>query len=231
MIAITSISPGHKNFDNQRVAIDSWINAGYEVVSLNVAEEIEVLEKEFKGVKFVPTFRHTKHIFGKPYVTASALIDYIKEAKSKYSLLINSDIIIDDQKNSIEKIKEDSETGIIIMNRRDFINSLSEGVVYDRGFDGFFINYKWIDIFPQTILSLGQCFWDYWVPYSAIVNKVKVMKLKEPYLFHKKHNVQYSVDQWRRTGDIFKAEMGLAKFARAEQVSDYVFKQIRLHTR
>lgn len=228
MIALTSISPGHKNFESQKVAIDSWVRAGYEVVSLNVEDEIKEL-KDFPEVKFVSTFRHTKHIFGKPYITASALIDYIKEVKSKHTLLINSDIIIDDQLKYTENIKKISEDGIVIMNRRDFNNSHSEGIVYELGFDGFFINYKWIDVFPQTVLSLGQCFWDYWVPYSALTNRVKIFKLNEPYLFHKRHSVQYSVDQWRKTGEIFRAEMGLTKFTKIEQLSDYVYKQIRMN--
>jgi hypothetical protein len=77
MIAITSIAPGHKNYDSQLMAIESWITAGYEVVSLNAPEEISQLEA-FKNVKFIPTVRHNKKIFGKPYVIVSAIIDYLK---------------------------------------------------------------------------------------------------------------------------------------------------------
>jgi hypothetical protein len=50
-------------------------------------------------------------------------------------------------------------------------------------------------------------------------------------LFHKMHNAQYSAEQWRKTGEIFRAEMGLMNFTRVGQMSDYVFKRIQVLTR
>jgi hypothetical protein len=228
MIAITSISPGHKNYESQLNAIKSWIDAGYRVVSMNCKEEIEVLKDEFKDVEFVETLRHNKVLFGKPYIVASALIDYLKTQNDEYNLLINSDIIIN---GDTEKIKLLSKEQILIMNRGDFETDMSKSKVYELGFDGFFINRKFLDVFPQTILCLGQCFWDYWIPYSAIQAKVKVLTYREPYLFHKMHNAQYSADQWRKTGEIFRAEMGLMNFSKVGQMSDYVFKRIQVLTR
>ena len=53
------------------------------------------------------------------------------------------------------------------------------GKRYDLGFDGFFINKKWLHIFPQSILCLGQCFWDFWVPYQSILAGVPAKVIKE----------------------------------------------------
>ncbi len=226
MICITSISPGHKNFDKQFTAVESWIKAGYKVVSMNSPEEIEQL-KEFKGVEFVATHRHNKQLFGKPYVIASALIDYLRDKNEEYSLIINSDIII---QGDTEPIKKLSKEGVVIMNRMDFNLTIDEpGVkVFPDGFDGFFINRKFLDIWPQTILCLGQCFWDYWIPYNVVTNGVKLFRYDVPYLYHKKHNTQYSSEQWERTAEIFKAEMNLKAFTKAGQLSDYVFKRIKI---
>jgi hypothetical protein len=224
MIAITSISPGHKNFDKQLEAVNSWIEAGFKVVSLNAPEEIALL-KEFKQVEFIPTHRHNKLLFGRPYVTASALIDYLKDRKEEFNLIINSDIII---KGDTEKIKSMSKDGVVVMHRADFDLDMSKSKFYELGYDGFFINKKFLDVFPQTILCLGQCFWDYWLPYTALKAKVKVYNHKEPYLFHQLHNAQYSQEQWRITGEIFRAEMGLMNFNRVGQMSDYVFKRLKV---
>ncbi len=225
MIAITSISPGHKNFDNQLKAVESWIKAGYKVVSLNAPEEIELL-KDFKGVEFVSTNRHNKIMFGKPYVIASALIDYLIEKGEEYNLILNSDIII---KGDSKKIQELSRDGVVIMSRRDFLTSIDQpGAMFTQGFDGFFINKKFLNIFPQTLLCLGQCFWDYWIPYCVAISGTKLYRYDEPYLFHKTHNAQYSHEQWERTGEIFKAEMNLKSFNKVTQLSDYTFKKIQI---
>lgn len=229
MIAITSISPGHKNYDSQLRAIQSWKDAGYEVVSVNSKEEIEQL-KGF-DVKFIPTNRHNQQLFGKPYVTVSAIIDYLKEVKSKYSLIINSDIIIRDPENITEELKKRSEESIIIMNRRDFDTDIDINKVYENGFDAFFINEKFLDQFPQTILCLGQCHWDYWLPYVSIINKVKVKKLKEPYIYHHIHSIQYSAANWLKTGEIFMGEVGLIKMKKVNEVSNHVHRFINLHAR
>lgn len=226
MIAITSISPNHKNFERQKVAVESWIDAGYKVVSLNCNEEIKQL-KGFIGVKFIPTFRHTKSIFKRPHITASALIDYLREQNEEFNLILNSDIIIN---GDTEKLKTLSNDGVIIMNRLDFNNSIDEVNIkyFEGGFDGFFINKKFLHIFPQTILSMGQCFWDYWIPYNVIEAGERLYKFNEPYLYHQKHNTQYSSEDWKKTGEIFRSEVGLMAFNRVEQLSDYTFKKIKL---
>jgi hypothetical protein len=226
MIAITSIAPGHKNYDSQLTAIESWINAGYKVVSLNAPEEISQLTA-FKNVKFVPTERHNKKIFGKPYVLISAIIDYLKEVKSEHSLIINSDIVINDTESITGKLKEWSEDGVIIMNRRDFDIDANNSKVYELGFDAFFINGKYLEVFPQSILCLGQCHWDFWLPYIASIGGVKLLNLNEPYIFHKTHNIQYSRENWRRTGEIVRAEIGMLKYSNVGQVSNMMYRHIK----
>jgi hypothetical protein len=226
MIAITSIAPGHKNFENQFRAIESWKEAGYEVVSLNSPEEIEQL-KDFKDVKFICTNRHNKKIFGKPYVIVSAIIDYLKEVKSEYSLIINSDIIIDDKYKVTDRLKEKSKEGVVVLNRMDFEGDMSKARMYELGFDGFFINKIHLDVFPQTILCLGQCHWDFWLPYIAATGGVKLIKLREPYIYHAKHPVQYSRDNWMRTAEIFRAETGLIKYKNVSQVTGIAYQTIK----
>lgn len=225
MIAITSLSPSHKNFDNQLKAVNSWKAAGYEVVSLNAEEEIEQL-KDF-DVKFIRTNRHNKKMFGKPYVIVSAIIDYLKEVKSEHSLIINSDIIIQDLHKTTEKLKTMSEDGVVIINRWDFEGLLNKAKIYELGFDGFFINEKFLDIFPQTILCLGQCHWDFWLPYIASKGGAKILKLKEPYLYHAVHPVQYSKDNWIRTAEIFRAEVGLLKVKNVGQATGIAYRHIK----
>lgn len=227
MIAITSIAPGHKNYDNQINAVNSWIESGYEVVSMNSNEEIEGLKEKFANVKFVSTNRHNKKMFGKPYVIVSAILDYLLEVKSEYSLIVNSDIIINDKSGYTKKLNDISKDGIVIINRYDYDENIEAAKIYEEGFDGFFISEKFLSVFPQTLLCLGQCHWDYWLPYTASINGANIIKSKVPYLFHKKHPVQYSVENWTRTAEIFRSEIGILKYKNVGQVTAIAYKHIK----
>lgn len=231
MIAITSISPGHKNFENQFNAIASWIEAGYKVISVNSKAEIEKLQ-DFKNVEFVETARTNEKLFGKPYVIVSAIIDHLKTRDEDHFLIINSDILIYDVENFTNSIKDISEKGLVIMNRADYSEDIQMAKRYELGFDGFFINKKWLHVFPQSVLCLGQCFWDFWVPYQAVLAGVDIFRLNEPYLFHKIHPVQYSVANWVATGEIFRGEVScldkkITTFKAVDRMSSYVYNRIK----
>lgn len=235
MIAITSISPKHSNFENQLTAVKSWQNAGYKVISLNVKSEIEQL-KEFQWVEFIETTRTNEVLFKKPYVTISAIIDHLKTISDDYFIIINSDIVIRDKIGILDTIKEKSETGIVIFNRYDFDSDMDVNKRYESGFDGFFINKKWLSIFPQSILCLGQCHWDYWLPYQAILANVPILTMPYPYLFHKNHQIQYSAEDWKATGKIFEGEVGVIDSIIKEhldigRMTNYVLESIKNATK
>lgn len=212
MIAITSISPVHIHGDHQQNCIQSWINAGYEVHSLNHRDEIERIKEFYPQVKFFPTHRTHLKTLGKPYVIISALIDHAKEQKDDHYLLINSDIEIYDKDSvTTNNLKRWSEDGIIVIHRQDYDQDINYFRQYVDGIDGFFLNKKWLDVYPQTLLCMGQCFWDYWMPWIPIRQNVKVFTPSAPYLFHKMHNAQYSPDNWKKFGKIMMTETGMDK--------------------
>jgi hypothetical protein len=236
MIAITSISPSHKNFETQKKAIQSWIEAGYKPVSLNSKEEIALLT-EFKDVEFIETVRTNEVLFKRPYVIISAIIDHLKQRSEEHFMIINSDIIIKGTERQTENLKLQSNEGVIIINRNDFKeeeNGISKR--YELGFDGFFINKKWIHIFPQSILCLGQCFWDFWIPYQCVLAKVPIFRMREPYLYHKAHPIQYSTEDWLATGHIIRGECHVqdAKLSGQRDIprmAEYIYSRIKNNLR
>ncbi len=235
MIALTSISPAHNNYESQLTAIKSWRKHGYKVVSLNSKSEIDQL-KGFKDVEFIETQRTNEVLFKKPYTHISAIIDHAKTTNHDYFLILNSDVIINDKRNITESITQRSESGVVIFNRYDFDDDMEVCKRYDLGFDGFFINKKWLDIFPQSVLCLGQCFWDYWLPYQAVLKKVPIFLLKEPYFYHKKHHLQYSSDDYLATGRIFEGEVSvldpkITTHKNISAMSQYVYERIKNNLR
>jgi hypothetical protein len=226
MIAITSISPGHRlGTEHQQACIQTWLDAGYKVYSLNAAEEIEGLQPLYPKVEFIPTRRHHKKLMGRPYVMVSAILDFAAETGADYTLIINSDIEINNSPAIVERLKATSEQGVIYMHRVNYDADKATGKMYMDGVDGFFINKKWLNIFPQSQLCLGQCFWDFWVPYVVSKEKdVHLYWLKENYLYHKNHPIQYNRQEWEYTGEIFRVESRLFHLRHAGQIANSVYK-------
>jgi hypothetical protein len=230
-IAITSIAPGHKNFENQYNAVKSWHEHGFHVISMNHTDEIQKLQSQFMQVEFVETNRTNELLFGKPFVIVSAIIDYLKTRKETKFLLINSDIVIYDSWNIERELYQLANEGVVVLNRFNYEDEFRTAKRYDGGFDAFLINSKFLNIFPQTVLCLGQCYWDYWLPYQCLIHNVPVITHKKAYIFHKSHDVHYSKEQYTSTANIFKSEVGtidktIKQHMTESQLSSHVYYRI-----
>ena len=77
---VTSLIPGQR-LNIQYEAIQSWLNYGFEIVSLNTQSEIDKLSKNFSNVNFVPQLRDGRIIAGKPVIYVNDILDYLRETK------------------------------------------------------------------------------------------------------------------------------------------------------
>lgn len=209
---ITSLAPSHKNKENQLKAIESWKKQDKKVVSVNHISEIRELEKEY-DVEFVQPKRTGMQLFGRHYVPASELIKVIK--KEGAGLIINSDIIIKDL-----PIFGDSP---VIFNRYDFTDSMEKSTMFKSGFDSFFLTEEHC-VIPETLLCLGQCHWDYWLPIMLLNHGFKLQRPVKQHIFHKKHDLQYDRESWKRTSKIFSIETGMR--GSDESISNKAFQVI-----
>lgn len=231
MIAITSIAPGHKNFMNQFVAVNSWHDMGFNVVSMNRPEEIKQLRHKFPDVVFVPTLATMEHVYGKPNVTISAMMEYLQSRGSSHVMIINSDIIIYDSWDRHKFILDNATRGVVVLSRYDFDEEYKEGKKFQNGFDAFVMDRNYLSIFPETQLCMGQCFWDYWLPYQAVLNKVPIFKENKAYIFHKRHETQYSAKHYQIAGETFRKEVSaidpsILPSMDMAQMSHHVFNRI-----
>ena len=194
-VVMTSISPKHTNGDVQKHAIESWKELGFRVLSFNAPSEIEVL-KAYYDVEFVPCFRTMEGLFNVPYVPISAFIDYAKEHGLEQVMLINSDIVIKDETSRLNDYLGHAHHGLIFSNRHDHNGDFQNPTVYSFGFDVFVIHKNFYYLIPQSMFCMGQTWWDYWIPYRFITNKIPAYLVKETMFYHMRHNVQYSTEQW-----------------------------------
>ena len=230
MIFITSISPKHIN--DQLKATDTWHSMG-KVYSLNCKAEIELLKKQYPKIEFIETTRTLEKTYGKPVVSISAMFDFALSLKDENFCFINSDIELHDNKRLITNIKHALELSVVVANRIDYTEKNPKETslkVYYTGIDAFFLNRKHIEIYPKSMFAMGQCFWDYNVPFTAIKQGINVYLLKNRFLFHKEHPLQYSNENWLKTGRYFQIEHDLFQFDNSTygigKMSDFVFNKI-----
>lgn len=233
MIACTSISPKHANNDIQLKAVNSWNDLGLKVYSFNCKKECEQLAPLYPNVTFIETNRTMEYHFGKPYVSINAVIDWAKESEFNEFCIINSDIELKTDIDTINRIKSAMAEKILLCNRVNYDTDY-KGTQYLQGIDVFFIHKKWMSIFPQTIFCFGQCFWDYWIPFTASKNGIEVQFIKQDIAFHKNHNVQYSEENWNKTGRYFMWNNDLYQFHPTQgigKMSTFVFNYIYNYSR
>lgn len=203
MICITSISPNHVNRDQQLKAVKSWIDLGCEVVSFNHASELEQLKDKYKTVNFIATDRTMELTYGKPLVSISAILDWAKSQQEEHYCIINSDIELKTDSQTMVRIREQMNHSIVLCNRVNYENEIKEGKEYLFGIDVFFVHKKFVHLYPQSMHCFGQCFWDYEIPFTAAKKGVEIVFLKQQIAFHKNHLVQYKDDDWRKAGRYF----------------------------
>jgi hypothetical protein len=226
MICITSISPTHINKGQQQKAINSWHKLGFKVYSFNHPSEI-ILLKQYKNVIFIPTQDTMKHVFKKHYVSIKTMIDWAKTQSDPHCCFINSDIELEMSKGVIKKIKNAISDKMAIANRWDYVKRKIHSNRYLAGIDVFFVNQKHLHIFPPSMFCMGQCFWDYNMPFTAMKHNIPVINIQNQIAFHKKHPVQYSHKNWEIMGKHFILEHNLPHTS-IEKVSTMAFNLLEL---
>lgn len=231
IVAYTSLSPSPRNKETQLAALESWHELGMEVFCLNSKEEVEELQKTYPDwVNFVVALKTTKHIFGKHYVLINEMLDnFNHKGSADILMLINSDIILKPSNELIKKVKCISDVGLIISSREDYKESYEDGKKYESGFDVFFIHRKFIDVFPASMYSMGQTWWDYWIPYTAIKNDIPLFKIEEPFAFHKAHPIQYATEDWKRMTEYFKFENDISE-PNPQTVNNTILSSIKINS-
>lgn len=176
--------------------------------SFNHRDEIPLL-KSYKGVNFIEAKHTMTHIFGKHYACITEMIDFAKNKGDHHFCLINSDIELDMSKVKLQKIRFQLVNGICILNRWDYVKNKKHSNRYLPGIDAFFLHKKHLHIYPPSLFCMGQCFWDYNIPFTAIKNNIPVYNIQNKFAYHKKHPVQYSQKNWEIMGKHFILEHNL----------------------
>jgi hypothetical protein len=197
ILLATSIAP--KNIEIQRSAVDTWLNAGFDVVSLNSSEEVGTIQPFFPDIKFHVVERTAIERYGKPYIYLYDFMSYLKSTDYKVCGIINSDIHFKGIRSGFrEFIYREASDALVYGHRVDVadIND-TEGLV-SNGVDYFFFYKELADIYQDDGLCMGQPTWDWWMVVVAATGYKRIKRVLSRIAFHQRHpqNWYQSLNQY-----------------------------------
>ena len=192
MKIFTTINP-YGNFEAQNESLISW-SKYYEVYSVNLVEEIEIVKDKFPYVKFIET--DDIFIYGeKKLIKLNSILNSMKMIDSKKFAIINSDIIL---KRDIPTKFLKSDLTIATRWELDDIN---KPYPFNNGYDLFIFNKDMIDLYLNDNYVIGMPWWDFWIPLITIKLQLTVNHIKSPIIFHRTHDTNYDNDIWIKFGE------------------------------
>ena len=193
MKVFTTINP-YGNFDAQYEALKSWSDR-YEVFSVNIREEIDIVKEKYPFVKFIETDKIFEYS-GKKLIKLNSILSVIRKEFGDCAI-VNSDIILDKKISYDKKILKN---GIIIANRWEIGNE-SESYPFNNGYDLFIFNSKHAELFMNDKYVIGMPWWDFWIPSIAIKAGMDLYHINKPVILHRTHETNYDSNTWISFGE------------------------------
>lgn len=227
IIVATSIAPFE--IEKQQLAVQTWLELGFSVISLNIRDEINQLQSSFEGVKFHEVKRDARKQYGKPLVYVNDLLKYLQGCEAEVCGIVNSDIHLRADKDFVSYIYRQTKGSTLFASRID-IDSIESvgGELYGYGFDMFFFDRDLLHHFPDCdTFCLGIPWWDYWLPCIALKKELNPKYLQDTVAYHVQHPINYSLQNWREVGitftEFFNPEMApvLQNLLETEQIEDF----------
>jgi hypothetical protein len=167
---VTSVAP--RNIEKQRLAIKSWIDLGFHVVSINTAQEVEIISVQMPEIEFHVVQSDGASLFGKPFIFLNDVFDYFRKSDTPVCGIVNSDIHLKTDPGFLDFLHAETRESLIFGSRVETKSPGStEGSIYKLGFDYFFFDRSILSIFPDEIFCLGMpwCVQDRFIPKLMLI--------------------------------------------------------------
>lgn len=194
--ALTSLSPAPQKLERQRDCVASWRSAGLQPVSFNHPAEIPSLCGTVDA-EFVPVETTTEATFGRPYVPISAFLEWATAGRARV-LIINADIQLQLAPWELRRVRWLSEGGLCYFVRYNHGTDRARASREQWGIDAFFLDGAQASLFPRSFLSMGQPFWDYWLPHTFAAQGLPLWSVEFPAAYHLDHPQNWSWENWHR---------------------------------
>lgn len=222
----TSASSSHPlGPEHQAACLNSWVDHGYTIHTVNSTAENAVPPS--KAIQLWVD-RDAAPLYGKSYVFLDDIFKAGKEAE--YMVITNSDIELRDPDNILRRSIAKAEEGLVLAHRIDHAGTYS-GKPYEQGIDLFVIHRKFIHLLGPSLFCIGQTWWDYWIPYRFIKNRIPIHRIREPIIYHHSHQMQHNGHQWARMTQHFTWLENVLHGKPPQYVTGHIFNEIRKHER
>lgn len=185
----------------QQQCVESWVAAGFHVISVNPESEIDSIRDLNLPLEAVSLEGER----GPPQI--ASMIRMASSVKAKLCGIINADCMLMTTDNLSTEISDVMDGGLWLSERID-IDAEGEAVPGNcSGFDGFFFRPSEIGTDFDEHLRIGDPWWDYWFPCVAALRGIEVHRLAIPLLTHLVHPYAWDARRWHANGEYFRREM------------------------
>jgi tetratricopeptide (TPR) repeat protein len=217
LIAVaTSIAPtmarrdaGRALPEYQSLCIQSWIENGFRIVSVNDPDEIRELSALYPDVEFVAVRRNASEWTGRKNPYIADLLAALLEANEPVLGIINSDLLFEPSAAWSERLPSLVSSSMVVAHRYN-VGSLSGGLLRQYyGLDCFFFDKTTASRILEDAMpyAMGVPWWDCWLPCMALLNQRDVIVIDRPAVVHLAHDQAYSARAWREFAQIFSRSM------------------------
>lgn len=209
---ITSMSPNPARLARQMTCIQSWIDIGLNVICLNTQAEIAQLYFP-PGVTPLAS-DDVSTSYDRPTQRVSALINAGIQTGLPF-FLVNADIEINGHTQVIAAALAEmvwgpsriADSKLTIGIRYNY-DEITEPQIEQWGLDLFGMTPDMARTLPQMPFGIGKPMWDYWLPLHFRERGVGFHWIREPFLFHKSHAIQWSDDEWKLGATVMESTYG-----------------------
>jgi hypothetical protein len=189
---------GPTRLDVQRRAVDSWREAGFEVIALNSQAEIAKFEGRFADVPNVVPPRDARAFMKRPYVFVRDVVSALVDTGSPVIGIVNSDVEFNAASGFAEFVRSCTANSMLFGSRVDYAagQRKATGVRYEWGYDFFFFDARLSTSIPDDPFCLGLPWWDFWFPLQFQLAGARTALLESPVAFHEAHPANYPRNVW-----------------------------------
>src|SRR5262249_36773658 len=160
-------------------------DAGLQVRAFNHPEEIDGLARLY-DVDFVPVAETAAPVFGRHVVPIKTMLDWTAEQDAP-ALLVNADIYLQMAAWEMKRLRWLSDRGLCYFVRFNHTGNTARAVREPYGIDAFLFHGRDAGQVPDSFLSMGQPFWDYWLPHEFAARDRPIYTVEFPAAFHQQH--------------------------------------------
>ncbi|MCB1442297.1 MAG: hypothetical protein KDJ72_04680 [Methyloceanibacter sp.] len=184
--------------DYQRSCVESWINAGFSVVSFNAKEEAETLRRSGLPIS-------VEIIDSGVRPRIRDLLAFASANGTRMCGLVNADCKFVRTPDLASKLSAHVDSTLLFSERIDIDPETDLPVLGNcGGFDAFFFDPASVADVTDSFFRLGDTWWDYWFPCELAARGIALQRLETPFVLHLWHERTWSADDHLRNGNYFR---------------------------